>query len=68
MSCIFHDVVQGDMDVNCTGTHNCYLPSGTNGVLSIASARYARAFATHKGWDFSTGLGTVNAANLVNGW
>ena len=36
-SCIFHDVTKlGDMDVNCTGTHNCYLPGGTNGVLSTS--------------------------------
>ena len=30
-SCVFYDVTQGDMDVNCTGTNNCYRPSGTNG-------------------------------------
>jgi hypothetical protein len=24
-SCIFYDVTQGDMDVNCTGSHNCFL-------------------------------------------
>jgi hypothetical protein len=28
-SCIFYDVTLGDMDVNCTGTQNCYQPSGT---------------------------------------
>ena len=67
-SCIFYDVNQGDMDVNCTGTHNCYLPSGTNGVLSVVSTRYAKAYGAHKGWDFATGIGTVNAANLVNNW
>ena len=27
-TCIFYDVTQGDMDVPCTGTVNCYLPSG----------------------------------------
>ena len=37
-SCIFYDVTQGDMDVNCTGSHNCYRPSGTNGVLSTSSS------------------------------
>ena len=67
-SCIFHDVALGDMDVNCTGSHDCYLPSGTNGVLSVASTRYAKAYGTQKGWDFATGLGTVDVANLVNGW
>jgi len=67
-TCIFYDVTQGDMDVNCTGTHNCYLPSGTNGVLSTSSSAYAPAYGTATGWDFATGIGTVNAANLVNGW
>ncbi len=67
-SCIFYDVDQGDMDVNCTGTHDCYLPSGTNGVLSTVSTRYAKAYVVHKGWDFATGIGTVNAANLVDNW
>jgi ribose 5-phosphate isomerase RpiB len=56
------------MDVNCTGTHNCYLPSGRNGVLSTSTTSYAPAYGTTTGWDFATGIGTVNAANLVNGW
>ncbi|HVJ51555.1 MAG TPA: S53 family peptidase [Aliidongia sp.] len=67
-SCIFYDVIQGDMDVNCTGTHNCYLPSGTNGVLSTSNTAYQPAYKTGTGWDFATGIGTVNAANLVNNW
>ena len=67
-SCVFYDVTQGDMDVNCTGTHNCYRPSGTNGVLSTSSSSYSKAYGTGTGWDFSTGIGTVNAANLVNNW
>jgi subtilase family serine protease len=67
-SCIFYDVTQGDMDVNCTGTHNCYLPSGTHGVLSTSNSAYQPAYGTQTGWDFATGIGTVNAANLVNNW
>ncbi len=67
-TCIFYDVTQGDMDVNCTGTHNCYRPSGTNGVLSTSNSSYAPAYGTGTGWDFATGIGTVNAANLVNNW
>jgi subtilase family serine protease len=64
-SCVFYDVTQGDMDVNCTGNHNCYLPSGKNGVLSMSNSSYAPAFKTGTGWDFATGIGTVNAYNLV---
>jgi subtilase family serine protease len=67
-SCIFYDVTLGDMDVNCTGTHNCYLPSGTNGVLSTSNSSYLPAYGTTTGWDFATGIGSVNAANLVNHW
>jgi subtilase family serine protease len=67
-TCIFYDVTQGDMDVNCTGTHNCYLPSGRNGVLSTSDTSYLKAYGTTTGWDFATGIGTVNAANLVNNW
>lgn len=67
-SCIFYDTTQGDIDVNCTGTHNCYRPSGTNGVLSTSNTSYAPAYRTGTGWDFATGIGTVNAFNLVMGW
>jgi len=68
-SCIFYDVTQGDMDVPCvanSGTlYNCYLPSGTYGVLSTSNSAYQPAYGTHSGWDFATGIGTVNAYNLV---
>jgi subtilase family serine protease len=67
-TCTFYDVTQGDMDVNCTGTHNCYRPSGTNGVLSTSDTSYLKAYGTTTGWDFATGIGTVNATNLVNNW
>lgn len=38
-SCVFYDITQGDIDVNCryNGTvykADCYLPSGSNGVIS----------------------------------
>jgi subtilase family serine protease len=63
-SCVFYDVTQGDMDVNCTGTHNCFRPSGPDGVLSTSDKAYSRAYQTNTGWDFATGIGTVNAYNL----
>jgi len=64
-SCTFYDVTQGDMDVPCTGGNNCYLPSGTYGVLSTSNSAYRPAYGTKVGWDFATGIGTVNASNLV---
>jgi subtilase family serine protease len=67
-SCIFYDVTLGDMDVNCTGTNNCYKPSGTYGVLSTSNSTYTKAYGTGTGWDFATGIGSVNVYNLVHGW
>jgi subtilase family serine protease len=67
-SCIFYDVTLGDMDVNCTGTYDCYKPSGTYGVLSTSDSAYSKAYGTGTGWDFATGIGSLNAANLVNNW
>src|SRR5271163_4959794 len=67
-SCIFYDVTLGDMDVDCTGTANCYLPSGTIGVLSTSDNSFNAAYGTAIGWDFASGIGSVNAANLVNNW
>ena len=70
-SCVFYDVTIGDMTVNCRkgsgGTvHNCFLDGATNGVLSTSNSSYAPAFKTTTGWDFATGIGTINASNLVN--
>lgn len=64
-SCIFYDVTGGDTDVPCQGTVNCYLPSGTYGVLSSSNTGYKPTYAASTGWDFATGIGTVNAYNLV---
>jgi hypothetical protein len=68
-SCIFYDVTLGDMIVDCTsGTPNCYAPGGTYGVLSTSTSSYAPAFKTNTGWDFATGIGTVNVYNLITNW
>ena len=67
--CVFYDVTLGDEDVPCHGgTPNCFDPSGTIGVLSTSTGSYAPAFKAQTGWDFATGIGTVNVANLVNNW
>jgi len=67
-SCVFNDVAEGDMDVNCLGKFNCYTPSGTNGVLSTTSKAYSKAYNSKIGWDFATGIGTLNVNNLVTSW
>jgi hypothetical protein len=66
-SCIFYDVTLGDMDVDCVGP-NCYLGGGSVGVLSTSNGAFSPAYGTTIGWDFATGIGTVNASNLVNNW
>ena len=67
-NCFFYDVTSGDNDVVCTGTHNCYKPSGTYGVLSTSSTSYLPAYGTGVGWDFATGIGSLNATNLALYW
>jgi subtilase family serine protease len=69
-SCVFYDVTQGDNDAVCKSHNggtltNCYLPSGTFGVLSTSNSADQPAYSTGTGWDFPTGIGSVNAFNLV---
>ncbi len=85
--CIFYNVSQGDIAVNCGGTVNCFgyvAPANSgfgggrrgggggqqigNGGLSTSGTDFTPAFGAAPGWNFSTGIGSVNAANLVNNW
>jgi subtilase family serine protease len=63
--CAFHDITSGNSDVACVGSYGCYLPSGMYGILSINGAVADPAFNTAPGWDFATGIGSVNAYNLL---
>ncbi len=78
-SCIFHNVTLGDIAVNCAGNANCYGATASggfgrrgqvtmDGALSLSDETYSPAFATAPGWNFATGLGSINAANLVHNW
>jgi subtilase family serine protease len=66
-NCTFYDVTDGDIDVDCAGP-DCYLGGAPVGVLSTSDASFRPAYGASVGWDFATGIGTVNAANLVNHW
>lgn len=67
-SCIFNDVTLGDIDLNCTGP-NCFGASGaTQGALSTSATTFSPAYGTNSGWDFATGLGSVNAYNLIQNY
>jgi subtilase family serine protease len=80
-SSVFHSITTGDIAVNCSGDTNCF---GTafvgrgratpatefngNGALSTTSQTYTPAFAAASGWNFATGLGSVDAYNLILNW
>jgi len=67
-SCIFYDVTMGDMSVDCTGNSNCFDSAAGYGNLSTSTANYQPAFGTRVGWDFASGIGSVNVFNLVSNW
>ena len=71
-SCIFYDITQGDNDGACRARSdvltNCYRPSGTYGILSTSNSASQPAYLTNVGWESPTGIGSVNAYNLVMGW
>lgn len=67
-SCVFHDVDFNDSAQACVGSADCFDPSGAFGVLSVSDHADAVAYAARPGWDFATGIGTVNVANLVAEW
>ena len=81
-SCIFNDITKGNSDlptglpgvgtnsVPCQGgTTNCSVSTaGTNGVLVAPASSATEAWTAATGYDMATGLGSVNAQNLVNNW
>jgi subtilase family serine protease len=68
-SCVFHDVTTGNIAEPCYGTNNCYAPPpAVYGVLSTSDTSLLEAYPATTGWDFATGLGSVNVTNLVNSW
>jgi len=62
-NCVFYDVTNGTIAMPCiTGSPNCNTSTQGDsvGVLS--------GYATSSGYDPATGLGSVNASNLVKAW
>jgi len=71
--CVFYDITLGDNDVNClpltgVGTFNCYLDGGTNGILSRSNSSYKPTYVATPGYDYATGIGSVNAYDLARSW
>jgi subtilase family serine protease len=78
---VFHSITTGDIAVNCSGDIGCFgngfegrgraTPVTEfigNGALSTTSQTYTPAFAAASGWNFATGLGSVDAYNLIMNW
>lgn len=74
--CLFNDVTQGDNVGACQadvtgGKHpsstvtNCFIDGGTYGILSSSNYAPRPAYSAGVGWDFTSGIGTANAANIV---
>jgi hypothetical protein len=66
-SCVFNDVTLSDMDLDCDEGYDCYLPSGFD-VLSLSKSKDLPAYRASTGWDFATGIVTVNVTSLVKEW
>jgi Pro-kumamolisin, activation domain/Bacterial Ig-like domain (group 3) len=66
-TCIFYDVTKGNNSVPCTGgtSANC---SSANGVLVDPAHTTTPAWTTAAGYDYATGLGSVNVTNLATAW
>ena len=68
-SCLFHDVTVGNNDVPCYGTDDCYGSAGLSyGVLSTSDKKLKVAYPAGSGWDFTSGLGSINVTNVVSSW
>ncbi|SIT49372.1 putative Sedolisin [Paraburkholderia ribeironis] len=72
-TCVFHNVTRGTNSVNCdatVGNTNCFVYDKTYsyGLTSLSTKKYIPAYAAGQGWNFATGLGSVNATNLVDAW
>ena len=71
-TCAFYDITLGDNVSACEASgatlRNCYRPSGTVGVLSTSNTVEQPAYTTTPGWDFPTGIGSVNVWNLLQAW
>ena len=73
-SCVFYDLPagSGNISVACQGgTPQCSNTSTATtsfGIMTITTGGSTPAYNTAAGYDLASGLGSVNAANLVNGW
>jgi subtilase family serine protease len=62
-SCIFYDITRGANAMNCITGYNDCVTNTYGDVLGILSGYRATA-----GYDLTTGLGSMNVANVVYAW
>jgi hypothetical protein len=69
-SCIFYDTTKGNNAVPCAGgSPDCSASaSGSNGVMVDPNQTTTPAWTTKSGYDYATGLGSVNVSNLISHW
>jgi hypothetical protein len=69
-SCAFYDITNGNNSVPCAANSpNCgTAPADTFGILTDPANPSNPAWITTPGYDLATGLGSINAANLVTAW
>jgi len=79
---VFHPITTGDIVVNCAGDNGCFgqgfvgrgraaFPLGdvsANGGLSTTGSTFTPAFAASVGYNLATGLGSVDAYQLIMNW
>ncbi len=63
--CAFYDITQGDINVNCTGTHvNCYNPGGTDGVTSTQTLTGVTVLTGGSGYTSAPTCAIATPSNL----
>jgi hypothetical protein len=70
-ACVFYDTITGTNSVICQGgspdCNNSNNASGQYGIM-VSGNPWSAAYAAGPGYDLASGLGSVNAANLVKNW
>jgi hypothetical protein len=62
-TCVFNDVTSGTIAMPCaTGSLNCSTANTSDNIGILTG------YQAGPGYDLATGLGSVNAANLINNW
>ena len=67
-ACIFYQVTSGNIAMPCAkGSPNCTVTSGSD-TVGVVEANGSPAYTASAGYNLATGLGSINAYNLVNEW